>query len=251
MQRLTTAAIVIGSVDYGEADRIVTLLTEAQGKLSALARSARRSHKRYGSGLCLFGVGEAALCKRANSDLLMLEGFHGERGFPHLLSDVGKMAYGSYGCELVRELAPPRQPEPELFDLLLELLDRLDRLPPRPELLRLFEARLLAVVGLQPELGRCVGCRDGVLDDAEQQFDLRRGGAVCGHCEGRGLPLAASTRQALNYAQQNSLVAVDDWQLPTALNAACREIALSFIQHHLGRPLKSVEFMIKMNQAAS
>src|SRR4051812_49111072 len=126
MARLITPALVVRTVDYGEADRIVTMLTRQAGKLTAIARGARRSYKRFGAGLSLFGVGEATLNERPGAELLTLEAFDGTRGFPDLLLDVAKVAHGGYACELVRELVAQRQPEPELFDLLLALLAALE-----------------------------------------------------------------------------------------------------------------------------
>ena len=144
---MVTPSIVLRTVDYGEADRIVTLYTREAGKLSALARSARRSTRRFGAGLSIFGTGEATLTERASSELCTLESFHSARGFPGLLLDVARMAHAGYACELVRELSPPRHPEPELFELLLEMFTRLEDGPARPEALRVFELRLLEAVG--------------------------------------------------------------------------------------------------------
>src|SRR4051794_31316296 len=79
MSRIIGEAIVVRVVDYGEADRVATLLLRAQGKVSALARGARRSRKRYG-GLELFARGEATL-REGRGELWGLEGFDISRGF--------------------------------------------------------------------------------------------------------------------------------------------------------------------------
>ncbi len=68
MARVMTPAVVLRTVDYGEADRVVTLLCREGGKRSALARGARRSSKRFGAGLSLFGVGEATLLERPGAE---------------------------------------------------------------------------------------------------------------------------------------------------------------------------------------
>lgn len=251
MGRLVTPAVVLRTVDYGEADRVVTLLGPEVGKLSALARSARKSTKRFGAGLALFGVGEATLVERAGAELLTLESFHGARGFAHLYEDVAKMAHGGYACELVRELSPPRQPEPAIFDLLVSLLDLLDGAPARPETLRVFELRLLDEVGLSPTLDRCVACEDGALDEAGQVFDARKGGVVCAACQGNGRALDGAARRALLEAHAMTLADAAAWSLPPSVNVACRESLTSLIYYHLGHALKSLEFIAKLNAAAS
>ena len=75
MQKRVSAAIVVRLVDYGEADRIVTLMTRDFGKVAALARGARRSGRRFGGGLGLFGVGEAQLTQR-RGELWSFDSFH-------------------------------------------------------------------------------------------------------------------------------------------------------------------------------
>src|SRR5579859_7365007 len=119
MARLVTPALVLRTVDYGEADRIVTLFGRDGGKRAAIARGARKSTRRFGAGLGLFGVGEAQLVERPRADLDILESFHGARGYPSLMLDLGKVAHGGYACELLRELLPERHAEPALFDLAL------------------------------------------------------------------------------------------------------------------------------------
>jgi DNA repair protein RecO (recombination protein O) len=253
MARVITPAVVVRTVDYGEADRIVTLVTRDQGKLSAIARAARKSQRRFGAGLALFGVGEATYSMRPGAELATLEAFDGARGFPSLLADVAKVAHGGYACELVRELLPPHQEDRELFELLVGFLALLDGGQARAETLRVLELRVLDVVGLRPTLDRCLRCdtTDG-LDGDGQVFDPRRGGVVCASCHGEshGLPFGAQARRALAAAQALTLEEAPGLTLPPSVNAACREALGAFVQDHLGRPLKSVEFIAKLNQAA-
>jgi len=251
MAKVVTPAVVLRTVDYGESDRVVTLLCRNGGKRSALARAARKSTRRFGAGLAMFGVGEATLSERAGAELATLEGFHGARGFPHLTLDMAKVAHGGYACELVRELSPPHKEEPEVFDLLVTLLDLLDGSPARAETLRVFELRLLEAVGLLPSFDRCVGCgrpmNEVELDEEGPVFDLRRGGVVCADCHGHGRALDGEVRQALLEASRLPLGRAGELMLSASMNAACREILSEIIRDHLGKPLKSLEFIAKLN----
>src|SRR6185436_17702484 len=124
---------------------IVTLLTERHGKISALARGAKSSRRRFGAALGLFGSGEAVL--RERKDLWILEELHSQRGFVRLGQELGRFGHASYACELCSHLCPQNAPEPVIYRLLLALLDELDRLPlttrPQVERLRCFELNLL------------------------------------------------------------------------------------------------------------
>jgi DNA repair protein RecO (recombination protein O) len=247
--RLVTPAIVLRTVDYGDADRVVTLFTRDAGKLAALARGAKKSVRRFGAGLGLFGVGEAVLVDKPNAELSGLERFDGARGFPALMSDVAKVAHGGYACELVRELIPPRQPEPALFELLIDFFTLLEAGPARAETLRIFELSLLDTLGLRPSLERCVACDRDELGAVGDVLDVRRGGVVCAACHGHGRLLGDAVRCALVDAQARTLAEAPSWSLSPAINAGCREALAAIIVDHVGRPLKSLEFIAKLNHA--
>jgi DNA repair protein RecO (recombination protein O) len=247
--RLITPAIVLRTVDYGEADRVVTLFTRDAGKLAALARGARKSVRRFGAGLGLFGVGEAVLHDKPNAELAGLERFDGARGFPALMADVAKVAHGGYACELVRELIPPRQPETEVFELLITFFAALEAGPARAETLRIFELRLLEALGLRPSLDACIACGTVELGAPGDVLDVRRGGVVCAHCHGHGRPLGDEVRRALCEAQTLGLADAPGFVLAPAVNAGCREALATIIIDHVGRPLKSLEFIAKLNHA--
>src|SRR5262245_27991678 len=122
-----TQALVLRVSDFGESDRIVTLLTEQHGKVSALARGAKSSRRRFGAALGLFGCGEAVL--RERRDLWLLEELSSHHGFVRLGQELGRFGHASYACELCLHLCPQNAPEPRIYRLLLGLLDELDRLP--------------------------------------------------------------------------------------------------------------------------
>lgn len=255
-------ALVLRRIDYGEADRVVTLLCRDGGKLSALARGARRSKRRF-VGLELYARGVARL-RPGRGELWTLEGFDVARGYPHLTLDVARVAHAAYGCELVRELLPPHQTELRVFELLCTLLALLDggvALSP-PAHLRAFELALLDALGFAPSFERCIACDADVGDGAEgpAHVDARRGGVLCGDCgaEQGARPLPEATRRLLARAQRLPLdeaAALLD-ETPTrpaperATWDAAREVCSSLLAEHLSRPLKSLEFIAKLNQSA-
>ena len=101
MAALTTSALLLRSIDYGESDRVVTLLGRSTGCLGAIARGARKSQRRFGGGLGLCSVGDASLRERGGSELLTLERFDVIASFPSLGSDIARMAHAAYIAELL------------------------------------------------------------------------------------------------------------------------------------------------------
>jgi DNA repair protein RecO (recombination protein O) len=249
-----TQALLLRAVAFGEADRIVTLLTRGQGKISAVAKGARRSRTRFGAALSLFVLGEATLRERRGGDLMVLDRFDMVRDFSPLASDVIRMAHASYAAELLRELTVARQPEPALFDLLLEVYDVLLHSEPRADTLRAFELRLLDALGLRPVLDRCVACEGGAerLDRPGAAVDPVLGGVVCGVCAVRpdmklpALPAAARGR-LLALREASSLAAAVAFPAgPADIDATARVAMHALVGTHLHGPMRSVEFLVKL-----
>jgi DNA repair protein RecO (recombination protein O) len=255
-----TDAIVVRVVDYGESDRVATLLTRAVGKVSALARGARRSRKRFGGALEPFGAGQAVLSER-RGELWALESFDARRGFPRLALDVAKVAHAAYLCELARELVPEHAPDERIFALVEEALSLLDGGEPHPSLLRAFELKLLDAVGLQPALDTCVSCGDAVPAAGEGEpgrgelVDVRRGGVVCARCAA-GEASVRPTARLVSGEARRALIAAGRAPLDRARAIdwgagaeAARDLLQALLAEHLPRPLRSVEFIAKLNRA--
>jgi DNA repair protein RecO (recombination protein O) len=242
--------------DFGEADRVVTLMTEAHGRVAALARGARRptGQRRFGAALGLFGLGQATLKMRTTSELWVLEEFAAERGFSGIGLDVLKVGHAGYVCEVLSGLAPPHQVEPALFDLGLEVLRLLDAEPPSAERLRVFELGALEAVGLRPVVELCVACEGADFEvQRDVGIDLVRGGIVCARCLDEGIParaLPAAVRLALVALQRSSLADAPALHLAPRLNAACRQLLEQLLEGHLGHPLKSMQFLKKLAEAS-
>jgi len=252
---LTAAAIVLGAVNYGEADRIVTLFGRATGRVSALARGARKSQRRFAGGLGLGSVGEISVRERAGAELLTLESFDVTEPHPGLGADVARLAHAAYAAELVGKLCAPRQEEPGVFDALLAFLRLLDEEGASAERLRVLELALLGALGFGPVLDSCAVCAGDRFEgrpavEIAFRWDPDRGGAVCVACARIGRPLSAPARAALVRLAATPLAAAGAERLAADLNRDCREALLEIINHHVTGPLKSVEFIAKLSRAA-
>ncbi|MCP4447647.1 MAG: DNA repair protein RecO [Myxococcales bacterium] len=243
-------ALVLRRTEYGESDLIVGLYGRTLGKIVALARGARRSRKRFGAGLGLFTISEIGLQTKPKASMWTLLNAQPVQNFTELASDVAAMAHGSYGTELVRELSVPELPEPALFDLLVDLYKGLADSGPRVGRLRVFELRLLMELGLAPLLTRCAACHES-LGATGMHWAPERGGALCDTCSAlelsRGMrPISAEAIDYLITAQALTKLESGDAldTLPAAVEA--RQAMLSLLYWHVGKPLKSVEFIAKL-----
>jgi len=247
LEHLKLTAVVLRTVNYGESDRVVTLLTRERGKLSAFARGARASRRRFGGALEPFTVVAAELRAGTASELMALESAAVVRGHGGIRGDLSRIACAAYAAELARELVREHEPHRELFDLLVEYLALLDRAPPRPVALRAFELEALGAVGLAPRLDGCARC-GGPLDENARsvRFDPAQGGVLCPACAPSAFPgaslLSRGAVDALSSLRTAHLAAGLD-PPPSAAARELREALGAFIAQHLGRALLARRFL--------
>jgi DNA repair protein RecO (recombination protein O) len=251
MERILTPAVLARSVDFGDSDRVCTLLTRDRGKVSALARGAKRSRKRFGGALSLFVIGEAALRPSRGGELMLLERFDGVEDLGAAIGgDVVKLAHGSYLLELTRELWPPGQPEPRGYEILLEGLRTLASAPrASASLLRAYELGALGAVGLAPSLDLCPVCGREVVEAA--RFDPGRGGAICETCSTSGFPLGGEVLETLRRLQRMPIARAVSAELPPGVSRGLRETMLLVVRQTLGKDLRSLEFILKLQARAA
>lgn len=199
--------MVLRSVDYGDADRILTLLTERWGRIAVMARGARRSQRRFAGALEPFAILEATVAL-GTGDVARLTEARLLRAFPRLLGSLAGMREAGRALELVRRVAPQREGEPRLLAVVERLFEELDTATPEAPAVGGAHARAavraLAVVGLAPRLDLCVGCGRAPETRQSALFDPVRGGIVCRACGGGPLKLSARARRWLSIASTDA-----------------------------------------------
>src|SRR4051812_45989074 len=124
-------ALVLFSLDYGEADRIVTLFTLEHGRLKVYARGARKSRKRFGAALESFARIDAMVAIKDGLSGIQQAEIHSI--YTSIRSSLSRIGHALYACELVDAITPEGQPLPRLYRLLAAYLDRLEESEPMGE----------------------------------------------------------------------------------------------------------------------
>jgi DNA repair protein RecO (recombination protein O) len=247
MESLKLTAIVLRAVDYGESDRVITLLSRERGKVSAFARGARASRRRFGGVLEPFTLVRAEVRSRSGSDMLGLDSVSAIRAFGAIRGDLARIGCAGYAAELARELVRDHQPHDDLFDLLEAYLGLLDAAPARPAALRAFELGALRAAGLQPRLDACARCGEPLDDARAVRFDPGHGGALCPACATAASPavpsLSPASMAALRRLQDGGLEGADAEPLAPPAGRELRAALAAFVEHHLGRRLLSRKFL--------
>jgi DNA repair protein RecO (recombination protein O) len=184
---LRTEAIVLRSMRYGEADRILHLYTPEHGRLSAIAKGVRRSRSRFGARLEPFFRIQAHL-HEGRSELLTVTGADTIATHAGLRESAAGLDAASRACDAVTRLFETSEPHPEVFHLLANELALLSAHPEqaRPGNGLAFRLKLLLAAGIVPALSACALCGE---TEHLQGFSGAAGGVVCMSCEAAAFPL--------------------------------------------------------------
>jgi DNA repair protein RecO (recombination protein O) len=248
----TTPAIVIRARAFGESDKIVTFLTRDLGKLSGIAKGAKRSKRRFVNVLEPFTDVNLRVRQRSTSELafvLACELVEAHRSFAQ---DLVKFACASYVLELTDHMIRGREAGSEVYELVRGALDLLDRGGHAPGVLRAFELHLLRSTGYEPVLDRCRRC-DARLDAAHAYVQPARGGVLCAACRGDGRTsvVARATLDRLLDLQRACFDGTDTgaFALPPAVATEARALLRSFFAATLTAPLASERLLETISQS--
>lgn len=188
-----TAAVILKSTRWGEADRIVTCYTLKLGKLRAVARGARRMKSRFGSALEPFTHSELNLFEKHGDTLYRLTQADLQEPFAYLRQDLTLMGAAARIVNLVGAMTVDADRDALVFETLLQGLRALE-CSDDPRLTALvFQFRLLEGVGFRPQIDECAAC--GARPSERAAFAPEAGGMLCRACAPRGrgpcLPLSA------------------------------------------------------------
>ncbi len=174
-----TRAIVLRSLESGEADLIVTCLTEDLGLVKGFAKSPRKTGSRFGSSLEPFSFIRISLFGKEGSSLLRITGSDIIEPFQEIREDLRKVSALAPVINLTERLLPEREPEKRSFTLLLLTLKYVrDSRPEYSTILSLFYVvRFLEIHGYSPRLDCCTGCN---RDTAT--YHISQGSLYCSEC---------------------------------------------------------------------
>jgi DNA repair protein RecO (recombination protein O) len=234
-----TEAVVLRSMRYGEADRILHLYTPHRGRVSAIAKGVRRARSRFGGRLEPFFRLNIEL-HEGRGELLTVTGAQTIDGHARLRGDARALDAAARACDAVGRLFETPEPHPGVFNLLCRQLALLDERAGagvgadagigagdgRAAALA-FRLKLLLAAGLAPQLGGCASC--GEREDLIG-FSGAAGGVVCGACEAGSFPLHEDAYRFMTEALGRALTEVPE-AAAAALGQVERAIAAT-LEHH-------------------
>lgn len=252
MAVLETEALVLRSVDFSEADRILHLLVPEIGRLTVIAKHARRSVRRFAGNLDLFNHLHVQIDRKPAGRMSRVDRARLVHAFAPLRRDPTRFALGCYLLEMLDRMAPEggeRRDMQRLFRFATGALGWLSERTPDVQARTLLELRALDALGLRPELRRCVRC--GREPEARESvpFHVPDGGPLCGACALRQDGLLRVQRGTLRSLEQALALDFDRLERlvlsPGAVEEA-RRLVGRFQRFHLGVELASEPFLRQM-----
>ena len=239
----TTKALVLREVRYKEADRILTLFTASDGKLTAKARGALRKSSRTAAATQQLTYSELTLFgnrgKWTVNEGTVLEPFAGLR------TDFEKLALGSYFAECLEAFSVEEEPDPALLQLGLNSLYGLSSGKYEPLLVKAaFELRLMCLAGFQPNAGACPVC--GRAEPEEPYLELEGGSVVCRNCRkasfGGSTELCPESLAALRYVIDAPAKQLFSFQLDGPALGRLADAAERYLQAHAERRFPTLDY---------
>lgn len=181
---LQTQALVVGTMRYREADRILTLYTRERGRLSALAKGVRRTKSRVGGRVEPFSLLQAQLYRGPGGSLYTLTGAETTRTFSGARETLFRMEAGARLLDTIKRAFPEEERHTDAFNLLVRAVAALSETADGEQADRVIasaRAKLLLTLGYLPQLDSCVRCGSGGDLTA---FHAGLGGVVCSLCFG-------------------------------------------------------------------
>ena len=226
--------IVLRGFPFGEADRVVVLLSPNHGKVRAVAKGVRKTRSRFGGRLEPFTHVDLVLYEGRNLDTVTQVAVI--EAFPALRADLDRVLAAGTMVEVADAITQEGEGARRAFLLLQRGLRALDAGPRHPDLVASYLLKAAAVVGVAPAFDHCAGCG---RQDQLSRFSFAGGGVLC---ENDRIPGAITLRPGLT-AYLSRLAGADLAALPTAdpgFSGEAMGVTRRFIEHHLERRLASL-----------
>ncbi len=223
-----TEAVVLRSIRFGEADRVLHLYTAERGRLGAVAKGVRRPRSRFGGRLepffrtrLVLHEGRGELCTVTSAQTI--------HAHPALRERRGALERAAEACDAVLRLFDAAEPNRPAYHLLCRELALLDSQPAAATRAHgmAFRLKLALAAGFLPELAACASCGGS---EHLAGFSASAGGVVCGGCEGSSFPFGKEAHDFLTAALARPLAEAPE-ALEPALRQADRALAET-LEHH-------------------
>jgi DNA repair protein RecO (recombination protein O) len=249
MPNYSTPAIMLRRIDFGDYDLIITFFTLNKGKTSVIAKSAKKSTKRFSGILELFSILQIVITTGGGKGLPVLQETTLKHPHSNIRTDIKKTGYASYWAELINEWTEESVKQVQLYRLFEHVLGELDLGHiPDAVLSIIFQMRFASLSGHCPDLKQCNVCRaplESILT-SKLEFDIQRGGLICGNCVSSrpgSLFLTKGSLKQLLWTEKGDLTQAGRIRFTPQTLKESLEFLETFVPYYLGKEPRSLKFL--------
>ena len=224
--------VVLRTYKLAESDRIIVVLTEGHGKVRAVAKGVRKTHSKFGARL--EPMSHVRLMLHEGRELDIVNQAESVDSLAPMVADLDHMTRGLAVLEAVDQMSLDREPNPQLYRMLVGVL-RTIAVNPSPLVVPAFFWKLLTLEGVRPQLDACVLCGE---TEPLVAFDMDHGGVLCRACRS-GAPVSPDALELMRMILGGRLNAALDVPISHATHEVGNH-ATRAIEHHIERRLRSV-----------
>ncbi len=240
---LRAETVVLRHNDWGEADRLLVLFTREAGKLRAVAKGVRKLKSRKAGHLEPFTHVKLLLAR--GRDFWIVTQAETIDAYLPVREDLVRTAYAAYVIELLDRFTYEEGENRDLFQLLVETLERVSGLPDPFPAVRYYEIHLLDLLGFRPDLTNCVRCQREIQPE-DQFFDAGLGGVLCPRC-GPSVPTAREvnmrTLKFLRHFQRSTYREATRAELTQGVRRDMENLLNHYLTYLLERRLNTPSFL--------
>ena len=243
-----TSGIVLRTIDYLESDRIVVLLTKDMGKMTGIAKGARKSRIRFANTLEPFTHLSLILSQKKGNRMAFIEETTTIHHYPGIRANLEKTLTASYFTELIDQFLWEEKPSSSVFYLLCEYLTLIEENQLVKNLIRFFELRILCLIGYEPVLDRCTTCASPLQSFSSHGFSPSSGGIQCPRCIAQRnttdiIPVSMGAIRTLLLGKNSPPHLMERIIMTEQCAYECYRLLYGFIRHLLGKELKSLSVL--------
>jgi len=246
MNSYKTPGIVIKRMNYGEADRILTILTERFGKIKAIAKGVRKIKSKLAGSLEPFMLINLEL--HEGKTFYIVTGASIEQEFPQIHKDLKKTSLAFYVGEVADKFLQEEQKSGSIFEVFKDALLGIEESDDQ-FLLRVFELRMIEASGFKPELYECVHCKEKITQ-GDNFWDSVEGGILCSSCQSKfhhGKKISDDLIKIFRLIDRGEYSVLKKIKVKHDLKDEAEEILNNYIKSILERELKSQQFLKNLN----
>ena len=249
MGYVRTKGIVVREVNTGEADKVITIFSKNFGKISALAKGARRAKSKLSAGTQFLSYSDFVLFH--GREMHMVNSCELIEPFYSISGDIIKLTYSAHLVDIINDVVQENQPSGRILQLFLNSLHMLAKTDKSPELIaRIFEFRLLSIIGYAPFVRGCVIC--GRDDFNRTHFSHKKCGFICESesCisnDRYAIEISSGAAKAIQHIVHSNIDSLFGFTVSQTVLEELGRVSRRYLRERLERDFTKLDFLKELN----